>query len=115
MATVKEIYDAVDRFAPFSTQMGFDNAGLLVGRADTAVTKVLVALDITLPVIQEAAELGAQLILSHHPVIFHPVKTILEGDPTGDKLTALIRHGISAICAHTNLVVSMINWQKRLD
>jgi len=107
MATVKEIYDAVDRFAPFSTQMGFDNAGFLVGRADTEVTKVLVALDITLPVIHEAVELGAQLILSHHPVIFHPIKSILMGDPTGDKLTALIRHGIAAVCAHTNLDIAV--------
>lgn len=107
MATVMEIYNAVDCFAPFSTQMGFDNSGLLVGRAEAEVTKILVALDITLPVIQEAVDVGAQLILSHHPVIFHPVKSILEGDPTGDKLIALIRHGIAAICAHTNLDIAV--------
>lgn len=107
MATVKDIYQLVDQFAPFSTQMGFDNAGFLVGRAEAEVKKVLVALDITLPVIEEATELGVQLILSHHPVIFHPVKSILEGDPTGDRLTALIRCGIAAVCAHTNLDVAL--------
>jgi len=107
MATVKQIYEAVDRFAPFSTQMGFDNSGFLVGNPDAEVTRVLVALDITLPVVREAVDLGAQLILSHHPVIFHPVKSIVEGDPAGDKLTALIRNGISAVCAHTNLDVAV--------
>jgi len=103
MTTVADIYHAIDRIAPFCTQMSFDNAGLLVGDGGQEVSKVLVALDITLPVIEEAKRLGAQAIVSHHPVIFHPVKSILSGDPTGDKLVALIRHQISAICAHTNL------------
>lgn len=103
MATVREIYKAVDNIAPFSTQMGFDNAGFLVGAGEREVTRVLLALDITLPVIEEAADWGAQLILSHHPVIFEPVKRILAGEPTGEKLMALIRQDIAAICAHTNL------------
>lgn len=107
MATVKDVYQALDRFAPFRTQMGFDNAGLLVGDERAEVTRVLLSLDITLPVIVEAAELGAQLIVAHHPVIFDPVKTILAGTPTGDRLMALIRGGISAICAHTNLDVAV--------
>lgn len=107
MATVKEVYQVLDRFAPFRTQMGFDNAGLLVGDEQAEVTRVLVSLDITLPVIREAAELGAQLIVAHHPVIFDPVKSIVAGDPTGDKLVALIRNNISAICAHTNLDVAV--------
>lgn len=107
MATVTEFYRAVDRLAPFRTQMGFDNAGLLVGRGEAQVTRALVALDITLPVIEEAKALGAQLIISHHPVIFDPVRSIVAGDPTGDKLIALIRADLSAICAHTNLDVAV--------
>lgn len=103
MAIVTDIYEAVDSMAPFSTQFGFDNAGFLVGVGEREVTRVLLALDITLPVIEEAAQWGAQLILSHHPVIFEPVKRIVTGDPTGDKLLALIRQDIAAICAHTNL------------
>lgn len=103
MATVNEIYQLMDRYAPFSTQMGFDNAGFLVGRGEAEVTKILLALDITVPVIQEAKDMGAQLIVSHHPVIFDPVKRIVAGDPTGDKLMALIENKIAAICAHTNL------------
>ena len=54
--------------------MEFDNAGFLVGRGERAVTKALIALDITEEVVAEAAELGAELIISHHPVIFHPAK-----------------------------------------
>lgn len=103
MATVKEVYQALDRFAPFGTQMGFDNAGFLVGRGETTVRRALVSLDITLPVIREAKALDAQLVVSHHPVIFDPVKAIVDGDPVGDKLLELIENGISAICAHTNL------------
>ena len=106
MATVKDIYNIVDEFAPFSMQMNFDNAGLLVGDENAPVERVLLSLDITLPVIEEAERLDAQLILSHHPVIFHPVKSLRVGDPTADKLIALVRNEIAAICAHTNLDVA---------
>ena len=70
MATVKDIYCAMDEWAPFETQMDFDNAGFLVGRGEAKADKVLVALDITQEVVEEAAKLGCQLIVSHHPVIF---------------------------------------------
>ena len=107
MASVKDIFQRFDRFAPFKTQMSFDNAGFLVGNEQAEVTKVLISLDITLPVIREASEWGAELIVAHHPVIFNPVKSILSGDPTGDKLIALIQNKISAICAHTNLDIAV--------
>jgi dinuclear metal center YbgI/SA1388 family protein len=103
MVTVQDIYDLMNEKAPFSIQMSFDNAGFLVGDRTQPVTKVLVALDITEEVAQEAAERGCQLIVSHHPVIFHPVKQITTDDPTGRKLRALIRNDLSAICCHTNL------------
>lgn len=103
MARVKEIYDYLDGRFPFALQMGFDNAGFLVGRGDAEVNRVLIALDITGEVAAEAAELGADLILSHHPVIFHPVKSVTDGDPTGRVLLALTERRVAAICAHTNL------------
>ena len=103
MAAVKEIYQFVDQIAPFDTQEGFDNAGFLVGRGDRDVKKVLVALDITWEVAEEAARWGAELILSHHPVIFNPVKSVTDETLTGQVLLALTEHKIAAICAHTNL------------
>lgn len=103
MATVNQVYQIIDQFAPFSTQMGFDNAGFLVGRGKTPVTKILVALDITLPVVEEARTMGAQLIVAHHPVIFNPVKAITDESVTGEILLRLAEYQIAAICAHTNL------------
>lgn len=103
MAAVKDIYEYLDTIAPFALQMDFDNAGFLVGRGEARVDAVLVSLDITRDVILEAEALGAQLIVSHHPVIFHPVKCITDGDVTGEKLLMLAERHIAAICAHTNL------------
>lgn len=103
MARVKDFFDCIDRMAPFHTQLDFDNAGLLVGREDAQVDRVLVALDITTAVIREAIELGAQLIVSHHPVIFNPIKSVTTADTTGERVLLLAEHGIAAICAHTNL------------
>lgn len=103
MAQVKDFYEYINSIAPFDTQMDFDNAGLLVGRADAAVDKVLVTLDITHEVIREAVDLGAQLIVAHHPVIFHPLKSVTDSDTTGEKVLLLAEHRIAAICAHTNL------------
>lgn len=107
MATVRDVYQFVDGIAPFSTQMDFDNAGFLVGRGGREVTRILVSLDITEEVVAEAAQLGAELIVSHHPVIFHPARAITDDDPTGRILLGLAENGIGAICAHTNLDASV--------
>lgn len=103
MATVNEVLHKLDAWAPFETQMSFDNSGLLVGRGERTVTGVLVALDVTLPVVEEAKRLGCNLILAHHPVIFDPVRRMTGEDPNGRILLALAEYGIAAICAHTNL------------
>ena len=103
MATVREIYQYLDGLAPFSLQMDFDNAGFLVGRGDRRVDKILVSLDITEEVVSEAVELGCQLIVSHHPVIFFPAKSVTDTTPDGRILLSLVEHNIAAICAHTNL------------
>lgn len=103
MAKVKEIYAYLDSLAPFSLQMSFDNAGFLVGHGNSDVDGIMVALDITDQVIQEAWEANCQLIVSHHPIIFHPARSITDGDPTGRCLLTLAEYHIAAICAHTNL------------
>ena len=80
MANVIAIYRYLDSKAPFSMQMSFDNAGFLVGREKTEVHRLLVSLDITEEVAKEAAEQGCQLIVSHHPVIFHQARSITDED-----------------------------------
>ena len=103
MTNVQTVYDFLQEKAPFELQLGFDNAGFLVGRRDAAVSRILVSLDITEPVIQEAVERKAQLIVSHHPVIWGGAKSVTDQTPTGRKLLALAENHIAAICAHTNL------------
>lgn len=102
MPTVSEVLNFLDGKAPVSTKMDFDNVGLLVGSAGREVKKILVALDITDEVINEASQIGAELIVSHHPLFFE-LKSITDTDRTGRKIINLIRNGISAICFHTNL------------
>ena len=99
---VQDIYDIIDAFAPFSLQEGYDRAGLLVGDPKRNVSRVLLTLDITVPVIKEAAECGADLILSHHPVIWDPIRTISPAHPVWH----LVKHDIAAICAHTNVDIA---------
>ena len=104
MSSVKDIYKIIDEAAPFSTQMSFDNSGLLVGDPGMTVKKALICLDITRPVVREAKEKGCELILSHHPVIFNPARKVMSGTALYDLITG----GFSAICSHTNLDVSLV-------
>lgn len=106
MIKVGDIYDFLDEWAPFSTQMDFDNAGLLVGSRETPVCRVLVALDATEPVIREAGRRRCQLIVTHHPVLFHPVRALTPEDGTAVKLVALIKKDLAVISAHTNLDIA---------
>lgn len=103
MATIKNIYDFLDGKAPFYTQMDFDNAGFLLGREDTVVSRILVALDITEEVIREAIVKGVNLIVAHHPVIWGSISSVTDGSSTGRKLLLMAENRIGAICAHTNL------------
>ncbi len=106
MKTVKDIFDYLNKLAPVELKMDFDNVGILVGSEKSTVTKCLVALDITDEVIDEAIELGASLIVSHHPVIFNELKSVLDEDLVGRKLIKLIKNDIAAICMHTNLDIA---------
>lgn len=101
--TVKEIYEFLDESYPFETQMSFDNAGFLVGDATETVENILVALDISTAVIEEAISKNCQLIVTHHPVIFTPLKSLIAQNPTEKMIIQLITHKISVISAHTNL------------
>ena len=84
MTTVKDIYDYIDSFAPFDTAESYDNVGILAGDPNQNVTQVLLALDITRAVVREAEKMNAQLIISHHPVIFRPIHSVLKGTAVYD-------------------------------
>lgn len=103
MASVHDIEQALYELAPRELAAEWDNVGLLAGRRDRAVHKVLVSLDVTAAVVEEARQWGAELIAAHHPVIFHPVKRVTDQDPAGEILLRLAEHGIAAVCMHTNL------------
>ena len=101
--TVQQIFDLIDRFAPFETQSEDDNSGFLVGSPSQEVTAALFALDVTEKVIDEAVSLGAQLIVTHHPLMFSPLSALTDADYEGRLIRRLIRENISLIAAHTNL------------
>ena len=98
MTTVQQLYEAMQRIAPLELAESWDNPGLLVD-CGGEVTRVLVTLDITPDVVEEAAAKGCGLIVAHHPVIFSPLKRL---EPR-DVPFQLVQNGISAICMHTNL------------
>ena len=102
MTKVRDIIDFIDGIAPFDTALDFDNVGLMVGGVNTEIKTVLVALDANAAVVSEAAEIGAQLIVTHHPVIFRPVKSI----PENSIPYLAARNGITVISAHTNLDIA---------
>lgn len=101
-ATVRTIYDWLNTVAPFDTQEEDDNSGLLVGSMNMDVQSVLLALDVTPGVLEEAAALDAQLIIAHHPLMFAPVQVITDDVYEGSLVARLIRDRRSLIAAHTN-------------
>ena len=107
--TVRSVYDCIDQFAPFETAEAYDNVGLLVGRWDQPVTRILCSLDVTEATVREARDFGAELIVSHHPLMFHGRKRLIAGDPEADTIRALILDGISLISAHTNWDQSVLS------
>ena len=103
MITVSDVLTYLDTLAPRSMKMDWDNVGLLFGRRNAPVTKILVALDPFDAVCREAADLGAELIVTHHGLIFQPLKAVTDETVIGRRILFMCRNGISAINAHTNL------------
>lgn len=102
-ATVGMIEQMLNEYAPMETAEEYDNVGALVGRRDQKVKKILVALDATMDVVKEAETIGAELIVTHHPLMFHARKNLLEEDTEGKILCEMVRKKLSLIAAHTNL------------
>ena len=97
------VYQYINSVAPFETQAGFDNSGFLVGKRGDIAQGVLFALDVTDAVLDEAERLGANLIVTHHPLMFSPIHALLEDDYEGRLIMRMVRNRMGLIAAHTNL------------
>lgn len=106
MTTVKDIVDLVECLAPKSLACSWDNNGLLAGFPENEVTKVLIALDPFEDAARESVRWGAQVLLTHHPLIFDPMKSITNSTAQGRTVITLLQNGISAINAHTSLDIA---------
>lgn len=93
----------LEQIAPLRLAEAWDNVGLLIEPESTDIIRILVALDCTVDVAKEAREVGAQLVLTHHPLFFSPVRRILHSSPDTAAAYALVRSGIGLYAMHTNL------------
>ncbi|MBR5465458.1 MAG: Nif3-like dinuclear metal center hexameric protein [Alistipes sp.] len=100
---IKEITEAIEQFAPLGWQASYDNSGLVVGRPDDEVHAALLAVDVTEEVIEEAVARGCDLIITHHPIIFHPLKRFNSSSQVERCVEQAIRRGIALYACHTNL------------
>ena len=99
---VKDIIKVIEDFAPLSLQEGWDNSGLCIGSADAPVNSVLLGLDCTPDLVDEAVACGADMIVTHHPLIFSGLKKISPDNQVGEAVIKAIRAGISIYAAHTS-------------
>ena len=101
MYKVKDIVRVIEDFAPLSIQEKWDNSGLSIGSPESEVSSVLLGLDCTPELVDEAVECGADMIVTHHPLIFSGLRKISPDDPTGSAVMKAISAGISVYAAHT--------------
>ena len=99
---VKDIIRVIEEFAPLSLQEGWDNSGLCIGSPEDVVSSVLLGLDCTPELVDEAIACGADMIVTHHPLIFSGLKKISPDDPVGEAVMKAIKAGISIYSAHTS-------------
>ena len=99
---VKDIIKVIEDFAPLAIQEGWDNSGLCVGSPDDEVSSVLLALDCTPELVDEAVSCGADMVVTHHPLIFSGLKRISPDDMVGNAVIKAVKAGISIYAAHTN-------------
>lgn len=110
---ILDIINVLETLAPSSLQESYDNSGLIIGDSSTVCTGVMVALDATQQVIEEASRRNCNLVLVHHPLIFTGVKKIGTGDYTGRAIISAIKHDLAVYAIHTNLdnVITGVNGQ----
>ncbi len=106
MTKIQDVYNFLCGIAPLELQCSFDNSGFQIGRGDRKVSKALLALDVTNGVIEEASEKNAELIISHHPLLFTAVKRITDSSADTEKLLRLAERNLAVISMHTNLDIA---------
>lgn len=113
MTKVKDIAALIERTAPLNFQDSYDNSGLQVGFPEAAVSKVLVCLDVTEAVVEEAERLGCELIVSHHPLLFRALKQVSDSTYQQRCAVSAIRSGVAIYSAHTSLDNARggVNWK----
>lgn len=99
---VKDVYALLDALAPFETAEEYDNVGLLIGDANAPVTGIMVALDATAAVLTQMKTCGANVLVTHHPLMYAPIRRICEADHEGALMREMIRSCMHLLCAHTN-------------
>lgn len=102
---VKDINQIMESFAPVKLKESYDNVGLMVGSLESEVSNILIALDCTLKVIDEAKEKGCNFIITHHPLLFTKPQSITDETLQGSKIIHLIKNDINLYSSHTNLDV----------
>ena len=102
----KKIIKIMNEIAPESLAESWDNVGFLIGNEDREVDRVMVALEVTELVVDEAINNNIDLIICHHPLLFKPMKKITDNDPIGRMVRKLIKHDIGLYVAHTNLDIA---------
>ena len=100
---IREVTDVIERFAPLAWQESYDNAGLIVGRPDDEVHRALLAVDVTDEVMAEAEREGCDMVITHHPIVFHALKRFNSADQVQRCVERAIRGGIALYACHTNL------------
>ena len=101
--TLGEFQHAIEEWIPPATSWEGDNVGIQVGRPDAAITNILLALDATVALAQEAKDRKANLIITHHPLFFHPLRSLTPRSRAGEIALYLVEHKINLYSAHTNL------------
>jgi len=114
MVICNDIISFMEELAPTETAEDWDNVGLLCGDARSSVKKLMLCLDASSSVIEEAVHENIDLLISHHPLIFKSMKRIVESDFKGSLLSKLIKNDISLYSAHTNLDVAVQGVNQRL-
>ncbi len=99
---IKEVVSALERFAPLPLQEGFDNAGLQVGLTEAEVSGALLCLDVTEKIVEEAVAKGCNLIVSHHPLIFRPLKHLTGKTDVERTVMAAVKNDVVIVSMHTN-------------